>query len=72
MEKIEKTLEIFKQDISNESLQFKKIACKRDKRRHSIRVVGTQYRILMSKFDTYVDLVCICNHDRYDMHNKNC
>lgn len=72
LEKIEKTLDIFRDDPSHTSLNFKKITCKRDKRRHSIRIAGTQYRILMSRFDTYVELICICNHDKYDLHNKNC
>lgn len=70
--KIEKSLELLESDNKTASLQYKKINCKHDKQRHSIRVVGTQYRILMSVYATQTDLQCICDHDEYDYQNKNC
>lgn len=54
------------------SLDFKKIICKKDKFRRSIKIANTQYRILLShREDTFI-LVCICDHDEYQIRNKNC
>lgn len=71
-ENIDKTIELFNIDSSNQTLQFKKIKCKHDKNRHSIRIPNTQYRILVSIDNTVVVLQCICDHDEYDMRNKRC
>ena len=69
---IKTTLFIFNEDITHSSLHFKKITCKKDKNRYSIRVQHSKYRILMTVFDEYAELFCICDHDDYDFYNKNC
>ena len=69
---IDESIQLYLANRSDPKLQFKKIACKRDKYRCSIRIVGTQYRILMSVMDSVTILVCICDHDDYDRRNKNC
>ena len=70
--KIEVTLEILSQDINDSKLNLKKIQCKKDKNRYSIRVSNTQFRILFTMFDEYVELFCVCTHDKYDHYNNNC
>ncbi len=69
---IEETLSLFKENPHDTRLHYKKIICKKDKYRYSIRVLGTKYRILMSSYEDKADLHCICNHDDYDRLNKNC
>jgi plasmid maintenance system killer protein len=69
---IDKTVTLYISDSNNIKLQLKKIKCKRDKNRHSIRIPNTQYRILMSITENLTVLQCICDHDEYDMRNKNC
>ncbi len=69
---INATLESFKKNPYDNRLNFKKINCKRDKNRHSIRVLNTQYRILLSVIDDFAVLICICDHDDYDLRNKSC
>lgn len=70
--KIDETIELFITDMNAPSLHFKKIKCKKDLNRYSVRVLNTQYRILMTLFDDYADLFCICKHDIYDRYNKGC
>ena len=69
---IDKAVNLYLVDRVDSRLQFKKISCKRDKHRHSIRIPNTQYRILMSVTEDLSVLVCICDHDDYDFRNKNC
>lgn len=69
---IETTLALFKKDKDDLSLHYKKMICKKDKDRYSIRVLNTQYRILMTVINTEALLVCVCSHDDYDRINKNC
>jgi len=69
---IDTTLAVFKKDKDDLSLHYKKMVCKKDKDRYSIRVLNTQYRILMSVVNDEVFLVCVCSHDDYDRINKNC
>ncbi|NKQ40143.1 MAG: hypothetical protein HF962_01050 [Sulfurovum sp.] len=69
---VEATLEILAKDKENVSLGYKKMTCKKDKNRYSIRVLNTQYRILMTVLEGKAFLLCICNHDDYDRINKNC
>ncbi|MDY0402421.1 hypothetical protein [Sulfurovum sp.] len=69
---IDAAIELYLKDQTDIRLQFKHINCKRDKNRHSIRIPNTQYRILMSIIDDISLLVCICDHDDYDLRNKNC
>ena len=69
---IETTLELFEKDKDDASLHYKKMICKKDKSRYSIRVLNTQYRILMTVTNNEALLVCVCSHDDYDRINKNC
>jgi len=69
---IEDTIELFVTDSSTPQLHFKKIQCKHDKNRHSIRIPNTQYRILISIDTNIAVLQCICDHDDYDMRNRRC
>ena len=69
---IDNAIKLYLQDSKDTRLQFKHINCKRDKNRHSIRIPNTQYRILMSITDNTSLLICICDHDDYDLRNKNC
>jgi len=71
-EEIEETLTLFHENPKNISLQYKKMTCKKDKNRYSIRILNTQYRILMTVEDDSAMLACICDHDDYDMRNKGC
>ena len=69
---IDNTINLYLSNSSDPRLQFKKITCKRDKYRYSIRIPSTQYRMLMSITEDVTVLVCICDHDDYDFRNKNC
>jgi len=69
---IDNAINLYLQNPKDIRLQFKSITCKRDKNRHSIRIPNTQYRLLMSVLDDITILVCICDHDDYDLRNKNC
>ena len=69
---IDDTVSLYLSDSFDPRLQFKKITCKRDKYRHSMRIPNTQYRILMSITEDVTILVCICDHDDYDFRNKSC
>ena len=71
-EEIETTLNLFQTNPHEPSLHYKKMTCKKDKNRYSIRVLNTQYRILMTVEADSVILACICDHDDYDMRNKGC
>ena len=69
---IDATIELFALDKYDERLKLKKIVCKKDKNRYSIRVINTSYRILLTFHNTNAILVCVCGHDKYDNYNKNC
>jgi len=69
---IEETISLFKTNRDDHSLQYKKMTCKKDKNRYSIRVLNTQYRILMTVVGDEAFLVCVCNHGDYDRLNKDC
>ena len=69
---ISTTIELFKNHPKDTSLHYKKMNCKKDKDRYSIRVLNTQYRILMTVQENEVILVCVCSHDDYDRRNKDC
>ncbi|CAA6816458.1 MAG: Unknown protein [uncultured Sulfurovum sp.] len=71
-EDINSTLTLFKENQNDPSLHYKKMTCKKDKNRYSIRVINTQYRILMTILNNEAILACICDHDDYDMRNKGC
>ena len=72
LKKIDKTEKLFIEDCKNINLQFKHIDCSIDKKRYSIRVLNTQYRILMTVENNIAELRCVCDHDTYDRKNKNC
>jgi len=69
---IDNALEYFEKDPYHASLHYKKMTCKKDKERYSIRIPNTQYRILMNVYSDTVYLVCVCSHDEYDRRNKGC
>ena len=71
-EDIKATLTLFQENSKDTKLHYKKMTCKKDKNRYSIRVLNTQYRILMSVEENKDFLSCICDHDDYDMRNKGC
>ena len=71
-QEIDTTLALFKEHQNNSALHYKKMTCKKDKNRYSIRVLNTQYRILMTVENNNAILACICDHDDYDMRNKGC
>ncbi len=69
---IDETLNLFLSNKYHPSLHYKKMSCKKDKNRYSIRIKNTQYRILMNVESDIVYLICVCSHDEYDRLNKNC
>ena len=71
-EQIEETLALFIENPKEPSLHYKKMICKKDKNRYSIRVPNTQYRILMTVESDIAILACVCDHDDYDKRNKGC
>ena len=71
-DEIEKVLILFQKEPYNKNLHYKRMNCKKDKDRYSIRIPNTQYRVLMNVDSNKIYLICICNHDEYDRRNKNC
>ena len=71
IKRIEKVKEILLENPNHPSLQFKKISCKKEKSRYSIRV-NQNYRILFNKENDIYFFHCICSHDEYDRINKDC
>ena len=70
---IAKTLYAFRDNPKDPRLHYKKIICKQDKNRYSIRLLNNSgYRIIMSIIDNIAYLICICDHDDYDRRNRNC
>jgi len=69
---IEKTESLFEQDPYHYKLRPHKIICKKDKRRKSITVLNTQYRILLTDFGNFAIFQQIIDHNRYDRINKDC
>jgi plasmid maintenance system killer protein len=69
---IEATIGLFQVDYSASLLHYKKMTCKKDKDRYSIRILNTQYRILMTVINEEAFFLCICSHDDYDRLNKDC
>ncbi len=69
---VESALDLFKEDPYHISLHYKKMTCKKDKERYSIRIPHTQYRILMNISPNTAYLVCVCSHDEYDRRNRGC
>jgi len=69
---IEDTILLFQKDPNDPTLHFKKMTCKKDKDRHSIRIPNTSYRILLNLICDDAYLVCVCDHDEYDRRNRGC
>jgi plasmid maintenance system killer protein len=68
---IVKTLELLEANSSHPSLHNKAIQCKRADNLYSIRV-NKQYRILYFKYEEYLELYRLLNHDKYDRLVKDC
>ena len=71
-EQIEDTENLFKNDPFDKDLRPHKITCKKDKRRRSITVINTAYRILYTDAGDTAIFQQILDHDDYDRINKNC
>ncbi len=69
---IEKTEKIFENNPRDKRLRPHKIICKYDKKRFSLTIPNTQYRILYTDNGKIALFQRIINHDRYDMINKDC
>ena len=68
---IDKVLELLKENSNHPSLHNKNINCKRANNLYSIRI-NKQYRIIYFKYDEYIDLNRILDHDKYDRLTKDC
>jgi len=69
---IEDTLKLLLENKEDTKLKYKKMECKKNKNRYSIRIINKPFRILMNVSETSYNLVCVCDHDKYDHYNKNC
>jgi hypothetical protein len=69
---IEEAERLFQANPTDHRLRPHKIICKRDKRRRSITIPNTQYRILYTENKEEAIFQQILNHDRYDRINKDC
>jgi len=67
------TIELYREDKNSGNLHGHKIVCKRDKKRYSISVLGTnqEYKILLTE-TPIIYFVFIGHHKKYDRLNKNC
>lgn len=68
---IEKALRLLKENSSHPSLHNKSIKCKRADNLFSIRV-NKYYRIMYFKYEEYIELNRILDHDKYDRLTKDC
>ncbi|MCT7508566.1 hypothetical protein [Aliarcobacter cryaerophilus] len=68
---IEKSLKLLEENQNHPYLNNKNINCKRADNLFSIRV-NKQYRIMYFKYDQYIELNRILDHDKYDRLTKNC
>jgi len=73
LKQVEDTLRLYKRDKHSPNLYGHKIVCKKDKKRYSIAVQGTnqEYKILLSEQDR-VYFVFIGHHKKYDRLIKRC
>jgi len=73
IEKIDETEKLFQNNPYDPKLMIKRIVCRRDKNKKSIRVIGNEgFRILISIRDNIAYFQDIMNHDKYDRLTKNC
>ncbi len=71
--KIEETEILFQSDPHHPKLALKKIVCRRDKHKRSIRVLGDDgFRILISMRGDIAYFQDIMDHKKYDRLTKNC
>lgn len=71
---LDKTIELFTNNPSHPSLEFKHITCKFDKDKYSLRI-SRNYRILANKIDNEnIIFQQVLNHKDYDRSTKaqNC
>jgi len=68
---ITKVLELLEANSSHPSLHNKNIQCRRADNLYSIRI-NKQYRILYFKYEEYLELYRVLNHDKYDRLVKDC
>jgi plasmid maintenance system killer protein len=68
---IDKALKLFDKDNKHPSLHNKNISCKRADNLYSIRI-NKAYRILYLKYDEYIELYRLLEHDKYDRLTKDC
>ena len=62
---IEKALQLLKENSTHPSLHNKNIKCKRADNLYSIRV-NKQYRMIYLKYEKYLELNRLLDHDKYD------
>ena len=70
-QQIEKTIEQLADNLNHPSLRNKNIKCKKADNLFSIRV-NKQYRILYFKYDDFLEIYRLLNHDKYDRLIKDC
>ena len=68
---IQKTINLLKENSDHPSLHNKNIKCKRADNLYSIRV-NKQYIIMYFKYQEYIELNRILDHDKYDRLTKDC
>ena len=68
---LSKTLHLLAENSDHPSLHNKNIKCKRADNLFSIRI-NKQYRILYFKYDDYIELYRLLDHDKYDRLIKEC
>jgi hypothetical protein len=72
LQQIDEAEQLFSEDQNNYKLRPHKITCKKDKKRKSITIPNTQYRILYSDYGDKAIFQQILSHEDYDRINKNC
>lgn len=69
---IDETIDVYLTDPVDHRIRLHNIACKHDKNRKSITVIGTQYRILLTIEKSVPVFVRLVDHNEYDRLNKDC
>ena len=68
---LSKTIELMIDHLNLPSLHNKNIRCKRAENLFSTRI-NKQYRLIYFKYENYVELYRILDHDKYDRLTKDC
>ena len=71
-QQIDEAEELFKTDPLHHKLRPHNITCKKDKRRRSISIPNTAYRILYTDGGEKAIFQQILDHDDYNRINKDC